>query len=155
MGGYVYFMANERNTTLYVGVTGNIEKRAWEHKTGTDKSSFTYRYNCFKLVYVENYSNIRDAIEREKQLKNWKREWKNELISKVNPGWHDLSLMDGIAGQVRNDEGQGCNDEGQGCNDEGQGCNDEGQGCNDEGQGCNDEGQGCNDEGQGCNDERN
>jgi len=80
-------MANKSNTTLYLGVTGNIEKRVWEHKEGVDKSSFTYRCNCKKLVYVENFSNIKDAIAREKQLKNWKREWKNDLIEEVNPGW--------------------------------------------------------------------
>ena len=104
MYSYVYFMTNASNTTLYVGVTSNLEKRVWEHKNSLDKSSFTHRYNCHKLVYYEAFGDIKYAIEREKQLKNWKRGWKNELVDKENPEWNDLSKTWGIAGQARNDE---------------------------------------------------
>ena len=88
---YVYFMANNNNNVLYLGVTNNLERRAWEHKSNIDKNSFTSKYNCHKLVYFEHSTSIKDAIAREKQLKNWKREWKNELIEKQNPKWEDLS----------------------------------------------------------------
>jgi putative endonuclease len=88
---YVYFMANNHNTVLYVGVTDNLERRIWEHKNGVDKNSFVYKYNCRKLVHYETFADIKNAIAREKQLKNWKREWKNELIEKENPHWEDLS----------------------------------------------------------------
>ena len=91
MYSYVYFMTNSNNTVLYVGVTSNLEKRVWEHKQSIVKSSFTYKYNCHKLVYYEAFGDIRYAIAREKQIKNWKREWKNELITNKNPDWVDLS----------------------------------------------------------------
>ena len=104
MCSYVYFMTNKYNTVLYIGVTKNLEKRVWEHKNGIDKKSFTYKHNCHKLVYFEAFGNIRYAIEREKQLKNWEREWKNELVVKDNPEWLDISIQWGIAGQARNDE---------------------------------------------------
>jgi len=91
MYSYVYFITNSNNTVLYVGVTSNLEKRVWEHKHNIVKSSFTYMYNCHKLVYYEALGDIRYAIAREKQIKNWKREWKNELITNKNPDWVDLS----------------------------------------------------------------
>ena len=93
MQSYVYFMANTHNTTLYTGVTGNLVKRVWEHKTGVDKKCFTHRYNCHKLVYYEVFNDIKNAIAREKQIKNWKREWKDELIAKDNAGWRDLEII--------------------------------------------------------------
>ena len=89
---YVYFMTNKSNAVLYVGVTNNLERRAWEHKNEINIDSFTSKYNCRKLVYYEHTNDIRTAIEREKPLKNWKREWKNELINKQNPDWADLSI---------------------------------------------------------------
>ena len=92
MNSHVYIMANTYNTVLYVGVTSNLAKRVWEHKSGENKDCFTFIYNCHKLVYCEEYSDIRDAIRREKQLKNWKREWKNALVNKVNPSWNELPL---------------------------------------------------------------
>ena len=102
---YIYFMANNNNHVIYIGVTNDLERRVLEHKSGVDKKSFTYRYNCHKLVYFEHTTSIEDAIKREKQVKNWKREWKNELIEKQNPMWIDLSIESkGIAGQARNDE---------------------------------------------------
>jgi len=90
MNSYVYFMTNTHNTVLYTGVTNNLERRIWEHKNGIDKGSFTYKHNCHKLVYYEVFGDIEYAIAREKQLKNWKRAWKNELIVKMNPDWRDL-----------------------------------------------------------------
>ena len=148
---YIYFMANQHNTVLYLGVTNNLVRRTAEHKAKINKGFF-YKYNCDKLVYFETFASISDAISREKQLKNWKREWKNELIGRMNPGWKDLSEEIGaneewikavrehygIAGQARNDEGQARNDRGQARNDEGQARNDEGQARNDRGQASND-----------------
>ena len=92
MNSYVYFMTNTHNTVLYIGVTGNLEKRIQEHRNGNDKESFTYRYNCNKLVYCEVFGDMKCAIAREKQLKNWKRAWKDALVAKDNPDWLDLSL---------------------------------------------------------------
>jgi len=84
-------MANNNNNVLYVGVTNNLERRVWEHKNNINKNSFTSKYKCCKLVYFEDANNINTVIEREKQLKNWKRIWKDELIKKHNPEWEDLS----------------------------------------------------------------
>ena len=103
MHSFIYFMANTHNTTLYIGITSNLEKRVYEHKNGTFNKSFTRRYNCNKLVYYEVFGDIKYAIAREKQIKNWKREWKDELVERENPGWIDLSIAEGIAGQARND----------------------------------------------------
>ena len=82
-------MANKKNGTIYIGVTNDIVKRIGEHKNNLI-NGFTSRYEIHKLVYFEEYSDIREAISREKQLKNWKRDWKIELIEKVNPDWNDL-----------------------------------------------------------------
>ena len=83
-------MANKRNGTLYVGVTNSLFRRVIEHKEKKDKTSFTAKYNINKLVYYELYTGIHRAITREKQLKNWKREWKIALIEKDNPTWRDM-----------------------------------------------------------------
>ena len=87
---YIYFLTNHYNNVLYVGVTNDLMRRIAEHKAKINKG-FTYKYNCDKLVYYEVYTLIVDAIAREKQLKNWKREWKNKLIKDFNPEWRDLS----------------------------------------------------------------
>ncbi|MFI3320810.1 MAG: GIY-YIG nuclease family protein [Rikenellaceae bacterium] len=87
---YIYFMANSSNTSLYLGVTSNLQKRVAEHKSHIKAGSFSDKYNCERLVYFEEFEDIRDAISREKQLKNWKREWKDSLIEAVNPTWEDL-----------------------------------------------------------------
>jgi len=87
---YVYILASKRNGTLYVGVTNNLFSRYFQHKLKENKNSFTEKYQISRLVYYEIYSDIREAIEREKQLKNWKREWKIKLIEKENPAWRDL-----------------------------------------------------------------
>lgn len=89
-GGYVYIISNKGRTTFYIGVTSNIEVRIYEHKTGKG-SSFTHRYRCVDLIYYEEFSAIEDAIAREKQLKNWHREWKVNLIKSKNPDFMDLS----------------------------------------------------------------
>ena len=86
----VYIMTNKNNTTLYIGVTSNLQKRVWEHKSGKYKHSFTYRYNLHKLVYWESFQSIMEAIAREKQLKGGSRQKKIDLINSLNPEWMDL-----------------------------------------------------------------
>ena len=88
---YVYIMSNKTHGSLYIGVTNNLAKRVSEHQRGTIKG-FSSKYNLDKLVYCEHGNNIEGAITREKQLKNWRREWKIALIEKTNPNWEDLSL---------------------------------------------------------------
>lgn len=88
-GGYIYFMTNVSNKVLYIGVTSDLKRRIAEHKEGS-ASAFTRKYHCCKLVYFECFSDIEQAIAREKQLKHFKREWKDELIQRVNPEWIDL-----------------------------------------------------------------
>jgi putative endonuclease len=83
-------MTNYTNTVLYIGVTNNLQRRVQEHKEKINPC-FTARYNCSKLVYYEVTTNIVDAIQREKQLKNWKRERKDALVNEVNPKREDLS----------------------------------------------------------------
>ena len=87
---FVYILASKRNGTLYIGVTNNLLNRSFQHKIKEDKNSFTAKYNVNKLVYYEVYQYVNDALEREKQLKNWKRKWKIELIEEENPTWRDL-----------------------------------------------------------------
>lgn len=86
---YVYIMASGRNKTLYFGVTSNLIKRTWQHKTKVIKS-FTSKYDVNTLVYYEIHMDIKEAILREKQIKKWKRPWKLLLIEGKNPKWHDL-----------------------------------------------------------------
>ncbi len=88
--GYVYMMTNKNRTTLYVGITSNIERRVLEHKSGKG-SEFTKRYNLYDLMYFETIPLIVDAISREKQLKNWHRDWKWNLIKVKNPDLKDLA----------------------------------------------------------------
>ncbi|GHS90000.1 nuclease [Campylobacterota bacterium] len=92
---YIYFMSSSRNTVLYVGVTNDLVRRTAEHKAKID-DGFTSKYNTDKLVYFEQCHSMIDAIAREKQLKNWKREWKNTLIAQQNPDWDDLSESIGV-----------------------------------------------------------
>ena len=86
---YVYILFSDKNGTLYIGVTGNLIKRVYEHKKKFVKG-FTEKYRVDKLGYFEQYNNIEEAIKREKQLKNWKREWKISLIEQNNSNWEDL-----------------------------------------------------------------
>ena len=87
---YIYIMAS-RGRTLYVGMTNDLERRVYEHKQG-NKGGFTDRYRITKLVYHETTSDVRAAIEREKQLKAWRRSKKVALVDSVNPEWKDLAL---------------------------------------------------------------
>ena len=86
---FLYIMSNKKKGTIYVGVTGNLSARVWEHKNNVIEG-FTKKYNLHKLVYFEQCEDIRVAIQREKQIKKWKRGWKLELIEKLNPNWKDL-----------------------------------------------------------------
>ena len=86
---YVYILANKRNGTLYIGVTNNLQRRVYEHKQKLIKG-FTNKYKVHHLVYYEPTSDIKSALQREKQLKKWERNWKMELIEKDNPSWQDL-----------------------------------------------------------------
>lgn len=82
-------MTNIYNTTLYIGVSNNLERRVYEHKQGRVEG-FTKEYKIRKLIYYEEYKDINEAIAREKQLKNWHRNWKLNLIRTKNPGLKDL-----------------------------------------------------------------
>ena len=95
--GCVYIMSNKNRTTLYIGVTSNLATRVLEHRNGTG-SKFTSKYNCFDLIYFEYYPSIVVAIAREKQLKNWHRDWKINLIKSENPELLDLSNSVGVDG---------------------------------------------------------
>jgi putative endonuclease len=85
----VYILASQRNGTLYIGVTSDLIKRVWEHKNDLIEG-FTKKYAVHRLVYYEMLENMESAIQREKQLKKWNRDWKIELIEKDNPEWADL-----------------------------------------------------------------
>ncbi len=82
-------MTNASNSVLYIGVTNSLKRRLCEHAYG-DGSVFTRKYRCTKLVYYEVFSDIEQAIAREKQLKHFKRAWKDELVDGFNPEWKDL-----------------------------------------------------------------
>jgi len=86
---YVYFMTNKYNKVLYIGFSGNLKERMYQHKTH-QLGGWTSKYNAEKLVYYESFKEVTDAIRREKQLKEWNREWKNNLVNKFNPEWKDL-----------------------------------------------------------------
>jgi len=85
----VYILASKRNGTLYTGVTSDLVKRIWEHKNDLVEG-FTQQYRVHDLVWFELHDNMTTAIEREKNIKEWKREWKLNLIEKNNPDWQDL-----------------------------------------------------------------
>ena len=87
--GYLYILASRRNGTLYVGVTSDLVKRVEEHRQKL-VDGFTKRYSVTRLVYFEMFEDIKDAITRERHLKEWKRKWKTELIQSINPYWRDL-----------------------------------------------------------------
>ncbi len=87
---YVYILSNSTNVTIYTGVTNDLVRRVYEHRHEQDPNSFTARYGVHKLVYFEETSDVRAAIEREKQIKSWSRAKKNKLIEKKNPRWADL-----------------------------------------------------------------
>ncbi len=85
----VYIVANRRNGTLYVGVTGNLRERTWQHRNGL-VPGFTAKYRLHQLVWFEFHATFDTAIPREKAIKEWRRAWKIELIEQTNPYWRDL-----------------------------------------------------------------
>ena len=87
---YVYMLTNKTRSTLYTGMTGNLQQRVDQHKN-KDIEGFSKRYNLRHLVYYEEHDSPSDAIRREKQIKEWKRIWKDELVESINPTWRDLS----------------------------------------------------------------
>jgi len=89
MTGYVYMTASQKGGTIYIGVTNALGRRMPEHKAGSG-SRFTARYGVQRLVWYEEHFDMRDAIQREKSLKRWPRQWKIELIERANPGWNEL-----------------------------------------------------------------
>ncbi len=88
---YVYILVSTNLKVIYIGVTNNLERRLYEHKNGLIEG-FTSRYYVDRLVYFEQSTDVNAAIGREKQLKGWKREKKNQLVKSANPEWKDLSL---------------------------------------------------------------
>jgi len=88
---WVYIMTNKNRRVLYTGITNDIERRVQEHKAKVG-SNFTTKNNCTILLYFEDFGNVAEAIQREKQIKNWKRVWKEALINEKNPNWDDLAL---------------------------------------------------------------
>jgi len=86
---WVYILCSDRNGTLYIGITNNILRCTYEHKHNAIKG-FTAKYNVIKLVYTEEFTDIKEALAREKALKKWNRNWKIKLIEKINPEWEDL-----------------------------------------------------------------
>jgi len=89
-GYFVYIMSSQRRV-LYVGISSNLPRRVWQHKTGA-LEGFTWKYKVSQLVYYECFRNVRDAIHREKEIKGWMRQKKIALIESVNPDWKDLSV---------------------------------------------------------------
>lgn len=87
---YIYILASQKNGTLYIGVTNDLERRILEHKQKINEG-FTSKYDVNKLVYFESFQYINDAILREKRLKKWNRQWKINLIEEENKDWKDLS----------------------------------------------------------------
>jgi putative endonuclease len=87
--GWVYIMTNRPNGTLYIGVTSDLARRAWEHRNGAIEG-FSKKYGLKSLVYAERHDDIRQAIQREKNVKHWSRAWKVRLILASNPEWQDL-----------------------------------------------------------------
>ena len=94
---YVYILASKKNGTLYLGVTNDIARRVYEHKNNL-VDGFTKKYSVHCLVYFEVCEDVRVAIQREKNIKKWRRRWKIELIEKNNPDWRDLyfEVIDGF-----------------------------------------------------------
>ncbi len=86
---YVYIVTNKPRGSLYLGMTNNLVRRSYEHRNGLI-DGFTRKYNLERLVYFEVFNRVEDAIHREKKLKKWNRQWKIDLIEKVNPEWIDL-----------------------------------------------------------------
>ena len=86
---WIYILASQKNGTLYIGVTGRLQERILEHREGL-LPGFTKRYRVTRLVHLEEFADVRDALAREKAMKKWRRAWKIELIEKANSEWRDL-----------------------------------------------------------------
>ena len=86
---YVYLLSNTHHTVFYTGFTNDLARRVYEHKHQL-LPGFTKKYNCHKLLYYEEFTDAAGALHREQQLKRYKREWKENLINSINPGWKDL-----------------------------------------------------------------
>jgi len=91
MAGHLYILASRRHGTLYIGVTTDLSKRIYEHREGL-VPGFTRKYGVKRLVYVETYDDVSDAILREKWMKEWRRDWKIRRIEEENPDWRDLAV---------------------------------------------------------------
>ena len=89
MGGWLYMMADRYRGAIYTGVTADLARRAFQHRTG-EGSRFVKKYQLLRLVHAEPFERIEDAIAREKAIKKWRRAWKIELIENANPDWRDL-----------------------------------------------------------------
>nr|WP_321487598.1 GIY-YIG nuclease family protein [uncultured Draconibacterium sp.] len=89
---FVYIVTNKNKTVLYIGVTNDLQRRVYEHENGLIPG-FTKKYNCHFLIYYEHFQNIDDAIVREKEIKKWRREKKENLISETNPNWNFLNTQ--------------------------------------------------------------
>ena len=87
---FVYILTNKNRTVLYIGVTNDLQRRVYEHENGLIPG-FTKKYNCHFLIYFEHFQKIEDAIDREKQIKKWRREKKDNLINTTNPVWNFLN----------------------------------------------------------------
>lgn len=99
MPGKTYHVCilTNRSGTLYIGMTSELDVRLAKHRAGTHPKAFTKRYDIDRLIYVEEFQDARDAVQRERQLKGWRREKKVALINAMNPDWHDLA-PDGASG---------------------------------------------------------
>ena len=91
MPAHVYILASRKHGTLYIGVTSDLLRRMYEHREGL-AGGFTRKHGIKRLVYIETFTRIEDAIAREKQLKNWHRDWKISLLERENPDWNDLAV---------------------------------------------------------------
>ena len=90
MNYYVYILSSNTNVTIYTGITNDLIRRVYEHRNEADPKSFTAKYKVHKLVYFEQTTDVRAALEREKQIKSGKRARKNALVETMNPHWRDL-----------------------------------------------------------------
>ena len=90
MNYYVYILASATNVTVYTGVTRDLVRRVYEHRHNIDPNSFTAKYKVHKLVYFEETTDVKAALEREKEIKGWRRSKKNALVETMNPKWEDL-----------------------------------------------------------------
>jgi putative endonuclease len=88
---WVYIVTNNLRSTVYIGITSDLRVRVWQHRVGKRPDTFSQRYHCVHLVYYEHFREVRDAIAREKQLKGWRRQKKDTLISTLNRNWEDLA----------------------------------------------------------------